>query len=152
MKKILTLLLLLAASTATLLAQSAKTDSPSAPKPRPSASTRTNSVPPSGEIVKIDASEAKDHIGDRAIVTGKVAEVNQNDKVLRLNLDEPFPNQALTAIIFGSNTNVFKKMDLFSLKGKTVAIRGNIAEFKGHPEIILVETNQVKLVDKQPAP
>jgi hypothetical protein len=105
---------------------------------------KTNS--PAVTPVKVPAKEAKSHIGAEAIVTGQVAEVNQTERLIRLNLEKPYPNQAFTAVIFSPNTNLFKNLDLPSFKDKTVQVSGTIADYHGHPEIILTGTNQLRLV------
>jgi len=107
-------------------------------------SSSTNS-PGSAAPVRISAAEAKDHIGSPAIVSGKVAEVNVAERLVRLNLDKPFPNQAFTAVVFTSKTNLFP--DLAALKGKEVEISGTIADYRGRPEIVLNTTNQLKVLD-----
>ena len=95
--------------------------------------------------VKIPAAEAKKHLGEEAIVTGTVAEVNKAPNLVRLNLDKSYPNQPFTAVIFSRNTNAFG--DLEMLKGKKVEISGKISEFRGRPQIILTSTNQLKRIE-----
>jgi len=48
---------------------------------------------------KIPASQAKDFVGSEKTVTGKVAEVNVAERLIRINFDKPFPNQTFTAVI-----------------------------------------------------
>jgi DNA/RNA endonuclease YhcR with UshA esterase domain len=115
------------------LAQEAATNSPA-----------TNSPP--APPVRIAAAEAKDHIGANAVVTGEIAEVNIAERLTRLNLDKPFPEQPFTAVIFGAKTNLFP--DLPALKGKRVEVSGKIADYRGHPQIVLNGTNQLKVVEK----
>lgn len=122
-----------------LYAQDAKTNAVSG----------TNAVS-AAEPVKITAAEAKEHLKAQAIVTGKVAEVSQTEKLIRINLDQPYPKQAMTAIIFGAKTNDFSGLD--KLKDKTVEISGKIAEFHGHPEIILNSPKQLKVLPEASVP
>jgi DNA/RNA endonuclease YhcR with UshA esterase domain len=107
--------------------------------------SRTN-APASESPIKISASEAKAHTGAEAIVTGKVAEVNQNDRILRFNFEKPYPDNAFTAVVFGANTNQFEHPKAFS--GKTVEVRGTIKDYHGHPEIVITKSNQLQIVEK----
>jgi DNA/RNA endonuclease YhcR with UshA esterase domain len=95
------------------------------------------------EPVKIKADEAKTHVGEQAVVSGTVAEVNRSASLVRLNFGEPYPKNVFTAVIFNRNTNDFPEVD--KLKGKTVEITGKVQDYHGHPEIIVNSTNQVKV-------
>ena len=99
--------------------------------------------------VRIPAREAKQHIDTDAIVTGKVAEVNVAERLIRLNFDQPFPKQTFTAVIFAAKTNLFP--DIAKLKGKTVEVRGKIADYRGRPEIIISRTNQLAVLEEPDA-
>jgi DNA/RNA endonuclease YhcR with UshA esterase domain len=102
--------------------------------------TKTNA------LVKIQASAAKQHIDADAIVSGKIAEVNRAERLVRLNFDKPFPNQTFTAVIFANKTNLFPEIE--KLKDKNVEISGKIAQYRGRPEIILTSTNQLRVLDQ----
>jgi DNA/RNA endonuclease YhcR with UshA esterase domain len=105
--------------------------------------------PKTNAPVKIPASIAKQHINADAIVTGKVAEVNKAQRLVRLNFEKPFPNQTFTAVIFANKTNLFPEID--KLKDKIVEISGKIADYRGRPEIILTSTNQLRVVEQSDA-
>ncbi len=102
--------------------------------------SKTNSLP-----AKIPASEAKEHVNAEAIVSGKVIELYKTEKLVRINLDKPFPNQPFTVVIFGNKTNLFSDLD--KLKGNTIEVTGKITEYREQPQIILVSTNQLKVVE-----
>lgn len=99
----------------------------------------TNAVP-----IRVSALEAKKYYNVQAIVTGKVAEVNVAERLIRLNFEKAFPSNAFTAVIFADKTNLFPAVR--ELKNKTVEVTGRIAEYRGHPEIILTSTNQLKVI------
>ena len=128
MKTLLSFLLLLGLSSAALNAQDAKTNAP----------------------IKIPASEAKANVGTNAIVTGKIAEVNKTERLVRLNFDEPFPKSTFTAVIFAENMKLFP--DVEKLKDKTVEVSGKITAYRERPQIVLTETNQLKVVEKAAEP
>jgi DNA/RNA endonuclease YhcR with UshA esterase domain len=112
-----------------------------------SAVASTNSaVVNTNSVARISATEAKSHVGAEVIVTGKVAEVNKNERLVRLNLDKGYPNQPFTAIIFADHTNLFPEVE--KLKDKSVEVSGKIADYRGRPEIIITSTNQLKVVEK----
>lgn len=99
----------------------------------------TNAVP-----IRVSALEAKKYYNVQAIVTGKVAEVNVAERLVRLNFEKAFPSNVFTAVIFADKTNLFPAVR--ELKNKTVEVTGRIAEYRGHPEIILTSTNQLKVI------
>jgi len=98
--------------------------------------------------LRITAAEATNHIDAQAVVVGKVVEVYTTDKLVRLNLDRPFPRQTFTAVIFASSTNLFPDLD--KLKGKAIEVSGKITEYHDKPQIILTSTNQLKVVEITP--
>jgi DNA/RNA endonuclease YhcR with UshA esterase domain len=100
----------------------------------------------SREPLHLTAAEARDHTGAQAVVTGPIIEVNRTEKLTRLNFDHAFPNQTFTAVVFSGRTNAFP--DLSKLEGKTIQVSGRVNDFHGRPEIILTETNQLKVVEK----
>lgn len=105
----------------------------------------TNPVP-----IRVSALEAKKHFDTDAIVTGKVAEVNVAERLIRLNFERAYPSNVFTAVIFANKTNLFPNVR--ELKNKTVEVTGKIAEYRGHPEIILTSTNQLKVIEKDQSP
>lgn len=100
---------------------------------------KTNSPP------RITAYEAKNHIDSQAVVFGKVVEIYTTDKLVRLNLGKPFPQQTFTAVIFADKTNQFSEFD--KLKGKTIEVSGKIILYREKPQIILNSTNQLRIVE-----
>jgi hypothetical protein len=60
---------------------------------------------------RITAAEAKDHVGERAVVCGKVISARYASKSKGeptfLNLDQPHPKQAFTILIWGSDRPKF---------------------------------------------
>jgi DNA/RNA endonuclease YhcR with UshA esterase domain len=102
----------------------------------------TNAAP-----LKIAAIDAKEHIGANVIVAAKVAEVNKIPSLMRLNLDQPYPNQPLTAIIFSEKTNLFPELE--NLKGKMIEITGKITQYRSRPQIVLASTNQLRVVETE---
>jgi hypothetical protein len=97
---------------------------------------------------RIPAAQAKQHVNAEATVFGKVVEIYKTDRLIRMNLDQPFPNQPFTAVIFANKTNLFPEID--KLKDQTVEISGKITEYRSQPQIVLMTTNQLKVLVVKP--
>jgi Predicted RNA-binding protein, contains TRAM domain len=106
--------------------------------------TKTNQ---SNLVISIPAAEAKEHLGEQAAVKGTIAEVNQTERITRLNFDKPYPKQSFTAVIFSQKTNLFSELD--KLKGKSVEVRGKIVAYRDRPQIVVNSTNQLKIVEPE---
>jgi DNA/RNA endonuclease YhcR with UshA esterase domain len=97
---------------------------------------------------KLSASEAKDHIGEIATVCGDVVSTryaaSTKGQPTFLNLDKPYPNQIFTVLIWGSNRRKFGTPEI-DYKGKRVCATGKITEYRGTPEIIANDPQQLKV-------
>jgi hypothetical protein len=101
--------------------------------------TKTN------ETIRINAAQAKEHIGTQAIVSGTVAEVHIARSIIQINIDKAYPAQPFTAVIFAEKTNLFP--EVAKLKGKSVEVSGKISAYHERPQIVLTATNQLKIVE-----
>lgn len=97
---------------------------------------------------KITATEAKDYIGDRATVCGKVASTHyaksSNGEPTFLNLDEPYPKEVFTILIWGSNRQKFGAPEN-DYKGLQVCVTGKITSYRSKPEIVASERGQIEI-------
>jgi hypothetical protein len=97
---------------------------------------------------KIPATEAKDHIGDRATVCGKVASTHyaksSKGEPTLLNLDEPYPKEVFTILIWGSDREKFGAAEN-EYKGLQVCVTGKITIYRGKPEIVASERGQIEI-------
>jgi hypothetical protein len=97
---------------------------------------------------KITAAEAKDHVGEKATVCGTVASIHYADKTKGqptfLNLDEPYPKEIFTILIWGSDRPKFGRPEA-TYRDKDVCVTGKIISYKGIPEIIASEPAQIQL-------
>ncbi len=93
----------------------------------------------------IRSSSAGDHIGQNAAVIGYVADVHITKKVAYLNFDSKYPKHTFTGVIFARSFSVFDNIEQY--EGKTVQLNGEISEYKGKPQIILENKNQIKITD-----
>jgi DNA/RNA endonuclease YhcR with UshA esterase domain len=97
---------------------------------------------------KLTAAEAKDHIGEQATVCGKVASThhakNSRGEPTFLNLDEPYPKEIFTILIWGSDREKFGSPE-FEYKGLRVCVTGKITSYRGTPEIVATERGQIEI-------
>jgi hypothetical protein len=99
------------------------------------------------QIAKITPREAKNHAGELATVCGKVASTHYASSTKGqptfINLDEPYPREIFTALIWGSDRAKFGNPEL-KYRDKQVCITGKISSYRGVPEIIVSEPTQIK--------
>ncbi len=96
---------------------------------------------------KITPSQAKDHIGKTVIVSGKVDQVTHSSTgTWFINMGGKYPDNAFTAVVFKSDADKFT--NLKDLEGKTIEVKGKIKEYRGTPEIILNDPDQMIVIEK----
>ena len=97
---------------------------------------------------KITVAEAKDHIGDRATVCGKVVSTHyaksSKGEPTFLNLDEPYPKEVFTILIWGSDRDKFGTPES-AYKDVRVCVTGKITSYRGVPEIVASEKGQIEI-------
>jgi hypothetical protein len=95
---------------------------------------------------KITAREAKDHIGEIQTVCGKVASTHfasgSKGQPTFLNLDEPYPKEIFTILIWGSDQPKFGNPES-KYRDARVCVTGKIASYRGSPEIVATEPSQI---------
>ena len=95
---------------------------------------------------KITAAEAKDHVGEVRTVCGKVASTHyasgSKGQPTFLNLDEPYPKEVFTILIWGSDRAKFGAPET-KYKDARVCVTGKITSHKEKPEIIATEPKQI---------
>ena len=95
---------------------------------------------------KITAAEAKDHVGEVRTVCGKVASTHFASKSKGqptfLNLDEPYPKEVFTILIWGSDRAKFGTPET-KYKDASVCVTGKITSYRGKAEIIATEPSQI---------
>lgn len=99
----------------------------------------------SGESPKTYSSaEAKDHAGERAAVTGYVADVVKRERVAYLNFDKKYPKNTFTGVVFEEK---FEEVgDLSIYRNKNIEINGKITIYKDKPQIIITSKNQIRIL------
>src|SRR5262249_29249930 len=101
----------------------------------------TASTPVYGQK-KLSAQDAKNHIGEHATICGSVSSeyfaANAKGKSTFINLDEPYPRQIFTILIWGSDRPSFGKIPT------NVCVTGTISSYRGVPEIIARTPSQIR--------
>ncbi len=93
----------------------------------------------------ITPQDASKHIGETVTVCGKIFGgrfFEKNDRTL-LNMGAAYPNNSLTILIDGENRKKFTNPPEDFYTNKEVCITGAIRDFKGKPEMEIVEISQI---------
>jgi hypothetical protein len=95
---------------------------------------------------KITAAEAKDHVGEIRTVCGKVVSTHyasgSKGQSTFLNLDEPYPKEVFTILIWGNDRAKFGTPET-KYKDAKVCVTGKITSHREKPEIIATEPSQI---------
>ncbi len=76
------------------------------------------------------------------MVDGKFIESSQ---ITLLNVGGAYPNQKITIIIRGGDRNKFKTAPETLYAGKTICVKGPVEIYKGRPEIVVTDPNQIAI-------
>jgi len=92
--------------------------------------------------------DAKNHIGDTAIVKGEVSQlsVTKGGQVY-FNMGGKYPNNKFSAVILKANVSKFDNVKDY--EGKIVEIKGEIKLYNSKPEIVLEKKDQIKISEKE---
>jgi len=92
----------------------------------------------------IPATEAKNHVGEKATVCGKVASertaTSSRGEPTFINLDSPYPNQVFTILIWGDDR---KNIGELPPEGSRVCATGLVQDYHGVPEIVVKSSGQL---------
>ena len=104
-------------------------------------------VSPSLAQRKITPLEAKDHIGESATVCGSVVSLNvhgvNEGKTTFIILKNISKLKSFTVVIWGSNRSRFGTPES-EYKGKRICVTGKIADYRGVPEIVASNPEQIR--------
>ena len=90
------------------------------------------------------AADAAKHVGETVTVEGTVSAVHTESRsgVTFIDVGGHYPDQAFTGVIFQGDVSKFRNVE--SLTGKVVDITGPVHDYKGRPETILNDPEQIK--------
>lgn len=102
----------------------------------------------SAQVRKLAAAEAKNHVGERATVCGKVVSSRyaggSKGEPTFLNLDEPFPKQIFTIVIWGHDRRKFGEPE-HKYSDKQICATGRITSYRGSPEIVATDVKEIEI-------
>jgi len=85
----------------------------------------------------LSTTDARSHIGERATVCGRIAGTHAatgaSGSPTFVDLDQPYPNQTFTAVIWARDRATVGNVP----KDGTLCVKGTITEYRGRPEIVL---------------
>jgi DNA/RNA endonuclease YhcR with UshA esterase domain len=88
------------------------------------------------------------HLGDSVTVCSKVFSARfleqSNRQPTFLNMGADYPNNLLTVVIFGEDRQKFTGFPELLYANKNICVTGKLQDFKGHPEIVVYNPNQIK--------
>lgn len=103
------------------------------------------SAPQKGNIT---TREAKDHIGQVETVCGKVVSAHyaarSKGQPTFMNLDEPYPHEIFTTVIWGSDRSKFAAPES-KYQDARVCVTGKVTMYRGAPEIVASEPSQIEI-------
>jgi DNA/RNA endonuclease YhcR with UshA esterase domain len=97
----------------------------------------------------INAIDAHKYVGMEKTVCGTVASatyaIRSRGKPTFLNLDQPYPKQIFTVVIWGSDRNKFKNPPETFFRGKRICVTGIIGTYRGKPQIVVRGPDQITI-------
>lgn len=96
----------------------------------------------------LTTAEAKDHVGEKASVCGDVVSTHYAARTRGnptfINLDKPYPDQAFTVLVWGSDRPKFGDPEQ-AYTGKHVCVTGKISVYHGVPEVVAYDPSQIRV-------
>ncbi len=93
-----------------------------------------------GTAKTINVTDAASHYGEQVIITAKVFGTKDFGSMVLVNLGAAYPNSPLTVVLRGD-----AKSQGNSLQDKTITVTGKVEDYKGKPEIVINDANQLKV-------
>lgn len=108
-------------------------------------------------VDEVEASEASRFVGTSRAVVGTVAgtkhDASKQGRPTFLDIDYPYPNNVLTVVIFDNDRKKFPAPPETLFSGKRIRVTGLIKEYKGKPEVVVSQPNQIEILDlEEPLP
>lgn len=96
----------------------------------------------------ISPEDAISHIGQQGTVCGNVASTHFSSRSKGqptfINLNRPYPTQIFTVLIWGSDRSNFPGAPENYYKDKKICVSGKIQQYRGTPEIVVKNANQIR--------
>lgn len=100
-------------------------------------------------ILRVELDDVGAHLGAIATVCGRVASTHHatrsNGRPTFLNLERPYPDSALTVLIWGNDREAFDEPEV-RFRGERVCVTGKIETYRGRAEIVARDPTQIVIV------
>ncbi len=107
-----------------------------------SGATLPSAAAPSAIPVSIDYTDAKNHIGENAAVTGAILSVyTSSSGQVFFDYCKNYKNCPFSAVVFADDAKNFT--DISQYEGKTITLTGQIKSYNGTPEIVINSPDQI---------
>lgn len=93
----------------------------------------------------ISALDAGNYVGRIVAVKGFVAEVHKTENVEYLNFIQKYPENPFTGVIFKSRFDEIGDINVY--ENKNVELTGLVSTYKGKPQIVIINKNQIKITE-----
>lgn len=95
----------------------------------------------------VPAKEAAKHIGEKVTICEKVygGKFFANSGITLLNMGGEHPNELFTVVIKGDDRKKFAKAPEEDFANKTICVTGEVIDYKGKPEIVVNDPEQIKV-------
>ena len=104
----------------------------------------------SGDSGVLTALQASAHVGEIRTVCDRVAStrfLRSGRRPTFLNLGHPYPEQDLTVVIWGEDRALFGGAPEEHYRSRRVCVTGRIELYRGRPEIVIRERDDLRAVD-----
>lgn len=106
-------------------------------------------------VARVAPAEAGAHVGERAIVCGRVVEGTYLPEVrgapTYLNFEAPYPDQPFTALIWGRDRSAFPAPPERAYRGSRLCVGGTIEIYEGDPRIEVRSPDQLRAATDDPS-
>ena len=95
----------------------------------------------------ITVKEAAKHLNEKVIICDQIygGKFLSSSNLTLVDVGGSHPNEVLTLLIKGDDRKKFKAAPEDYFKGKKVCITGTVVDYKGKPEIVITEPEQIKV-------
>lgn len=99
---------------------------------------------------KIEAFKAPFHVGQSVMACGKLAEVKHFPNRHYLNLDQKYPKQSLTVLVWNKDYRWFEERfgKIDSFVDRRFCARGTVKDYKGSLQIQIANPQYLRLMNK----
>jgi hypothetical protein len=101
-------------------------------------SQKPTSAAVTGPAKVIDVKNAASHLNETVTITSKVYSMKDVSSMILVNVGAAYPDSPLTVVLRGDAKALSTQID-----GKTITVTGQVIDYKGKPEIVVTDKNQL---------